>query len=260
MYNFAPMDLSLIPLLFFAFLAGFIDSIVGGGGLVQLPALILFLPQYPIVTLLGTNKMVSITGTAMAMFQYARHIQVPWRTSLFTAAAAFCFSLLGARVVSLLNPQFLRPVIIVLLIMIAVYIFIKKDFGQTGALRLSKPQQTAFGLLAGAAIGFYDGFLGPGTGSFLIFAFIGLFGFQFITASAAAKVVNFATNLAAVLYFLINGYVLFQVALPMMVCNILGSLVGTRLAILRGNRFIRLFFQVVVVAVIVKLAWDFFAV
>jgi uncharacterized protein len=253
------MNLSQLPLLFFAFLAGFIDSIVGGGGLIQLPALMLFLPQFPIVTILGTNKLISITGTGMAMSQYSRHVKIPWKTALITAGAAFCFSLLGARVVSLLNPQFLRPVIIVLLILIAAYIFLKKDFGETGSLKLGPSQQVVFGLLAGAAIGFYDGFLGPGTGSFLIFVFIGLFGLQFINASAASKVVNFATNLAAVLYFVFNGYILYQIALPMMVCNILGAVVGTRLAILKGNRFIRILFQVVVCAVIVKLAWDFFA-
>ena len=252
------MQLTLLPLIFFAFLAGFIDSIVGGGGLIQLPALLIFLPQYPLTTVFGTNKLVSITGTGMAAVQYSRHIAIPWRTALLTAAAAFCCSFLGARVVSLIDPQYLRPFIIVLLLVIAVYIFFKKDFGDIQTVHLNPRQQLGLGLAAGALIGFYDGFFGPGTGSFLIFAFIGLFGYNFLTATASAKVVNFATNLAAILFFLFNGSILFQIALPMMVFNILGALAGTRMAILRGNSFVRVLFLVVVCGVIFKLVWDTF--
>ena len=142
--------------------------------------------------------------------------------------------------------------------MIAVYIFFKKDFGDIQTVHLNPRQQLGLGLAAGALIGFYDGFFGPGTGSFLIFAFIGLFGYNFLTATASAKVVNFATNLAAILFFLFNGSILFQIALPMMVFNILGALAGTRMAILRGNSFVRVLFLVVVCGVIFKLVWDTF--
>jgi uncharacterized membrane protein YfcA len=252
------MQLTFLPLFFFAFLAGFIDSIVGGGGLIQLPALLIFLPQYPLTTVFGTNKLVSITGTGISATQYARHIAIPWRAALLTATAAFCCSFLGASVVSLINPAFLRPFIIVLLMVIALYIFFKKDFGDVQTLHLSPRQQLFFGLAAGAVIGFYDGFFGPGTGTFLIFAFIGFLGYNFLTATASAKVVNFATNLAAILFFLFNGSILFQVALPMMIFNVLGALTGTRLAILKGNRFVRLLFLFVVCAVIFKLVWDTF--
>jgi len=250
------MTAAIVPLFFFAFLAGFIDSIVGGGGLIQLPALLIFLPQYPLATVFGTNKLVSITGTGMAAMQYSRHMRIPWRTALMTAAAAFCCSFAGASVVSLIDSRYLRPFIIVLLIIIAVYIFFKKDFGELQTLQLTPQKQLIFGLTAGALIGFYDGFFGPGTGTFLIFAFIGLFGYTFLTATASAKVVNFATNLAAILFFLFNGSILFQVALPMMVFNIAGALVGTRLAILKGNRFVRLLFLAVVCGVVFKLIWD----
>jgi len=246
----------MLPLFVFAFLAGLIDSIVGGGGLIQLPALLIFLPQYPLATVFGTNKLVSITGTGMAAVQYSRHIKIPWRTALLTAAAAFCCSFLGAGVVSLIDSRYLRPFIIILLLVIAVYIYFKKDFGELQTLKLTPGKQLVFGLAAGAVIGFYDGFFGPGTGTFLIFAFIGLFGYTFLTATASAKVVNFATNLAAILFFLFNGSILFQIALPMMVFNILGAFIGTRLAILKGNRFVRLLFLVVVGGVIFKLVWD----
>ena len=248
----------MLPLFVFAFLAGLIDSIVGGGGLIQLPALLIFLPQYPLATVFGTNKLVSITGTGMAAVQYSRHIKIPWRTALLTAAAAFCCSFLGAGVVSLIDSRYLRPFIIILLLVIAVYIYFKKDFGELQTLKLTPGKQLVFGLAAGAVIGFYDGFFGPGTGSFFVlaFAFIGLFGYTFLTATASAKVVNFATNLAAILFFLFNGSILFQIALPMMVFNILGAFIGTRLAILKGNRFVRLLFLVVVGGVIFKLVWD----
>jgi uncharacterized protein len=250
------MTASFLPLFFFAFLAGFIDSIVGGGGLIQLPALLIFLPQYPLATVFGTNKLVSITGTGMSAVQYSRHITIPWRTALLTAAAAFCCSFLGASVVSLIDSHFLRPFIIILLLIIATYIYLKKDFGELQVMQLTPRKQLIFGLAAGAMIGFYDGFFGPGTGTFLIFAFIGLFGYTFLTATASAKVVNFSTNLAAIIFFLFNGSILFEVALPMMVFNMLGALTGTRLAILKGNRFVRLLFLVVVGGVIFKLVWD----
>ncbi len=250
------MDPGMFFLFIIAFMAGFIDSIVGGGGLIQLPALLIFLPQFPVATVFGTNKMVSICGTGTATLQYSRHVKIPWKSALITAGTAFIFSMLGARTVSLIDAQILRPIIIVLLIIMAVYIFIQKDLGSISSLHLSSQQQTLFGVLAGAAIGFYDGFFGPGTGSFLIFAFIAFLGYNFIVASASAKIVNFATNLAALIFFALNGNILFYIALPMAIFNILGALVGTRMAILKGNRFVRVLFLIVVVGVIIKLILD----
>jgi uncharacterized protein len=249
----------MLILFVIAFLAGFIDSIVGGGGLIQLPALLIFLPQFPVATVFGTNKLVSITGTGTATIQYSRQIKIPWKTALLTALSAFGCSILGARTVSIINPSILRPLIIILLLVIAVYMFTKKDLGNIQSIRLSASQQIIYGLIAGAAIGFYDGFFGPGTGSFLIFAFILLFGFDFIVASASAKVVNFATNLAALIFFALNGNILYHIALPMAVFNVLGAIAGTRLAILKGSRFVRILFLFVVFGVITKLIWDTFS-
>ena len=143
-----------------------------------------------------------------------------------------------------------------LLVVVAVWTYTQKNWGQLHAPKLSARAGRAYAVLVGATIGFYDGFFGPGTGSFLIFAFIGLFGFDFLNASAGAKVVNFATNLAAILYFGATGNIYYAYALPMGVCNVLGSLVGTRLAMLKGNRFVRGFFLCVVAAIIVRLAFD----
>ena len=241
----------------FAFLAGFIDSVVGGGGLIQLPALLILLPSTTaIATVFGTNKLAAFAGTAAAAWNYGRHVKIDWRAVGAAAAGALVFAALGAQAVSLLRPALLRPVVLVLLVAVAIYTFTRKDFGSLHAPRLSAGQRLWIGALVGAAIGFYDGFFGPGTGSFLIFIFVGIFGFDFLAASAAAKVINSASNFSALVNFMLTSHVLYALALPMAVCNILGSLTGTRLAILRGSRFVRWFFLAVVTAIICKLAYD----
>lgn len=247
----------LLALCFFAFLAGFIDSVVGGGGLIQLPALLVLLPSsLPFATVSGTNKCVSFTGTVSAAFNYARHVRIEWRVALPGAGTAVLFSALGSWTVSRLHTPLLRPIILGLLIAVAAYTFARKDFGSLHAPRLSPGQQRWVGALVGAALGFYDGFFGPGTGSFLIFIFIGIFGFDFLAASAASKVINSASNLASVVYFASTKHVLYGFAVPMAACNILGSFLGTRTAVLRGSRFVRGLFLVVVSAIVCKLAYD----
>ena len=240
----------------FAFLAGFIDSVAGGGGLIQLPALLIFLPQAPVAHLLGTNKLASIAGTSFAVVQYARHVGINWRATLPATIAAFVLSFLGARTAAILNTEVMRIVVLVLLVGIAVYTFMSKDFGSIHAPKLTHTMQFIFSISAGMTIGFYDGFFGPGTGSFLIFVFVGIFGFNFLSASASAKLINFATNLSAMLYFAFTDNILYGFAIPMAVFNILGSLAGTRLAILKGSRFVRIFFLLVVAGMILKLAYD----
>jgi uncharacterized membrane protein YfcA len=246
----------LLPLLGFAFLAGFIDSVAGGGGLVQVPALFVLMPTVPAATLLGTNKFASIWGTSFATYQYSRQVPMEWRATLPTCAAAIIFGFVGARTVAHLPPDFLRPLILALLIVVLVYTLWRKDLGALHAPKLSHAGQFWMGLAVGSAIGFYDGFFGPGTGSFLIIAFVGLFGFSFLAASASAKAVNVITNLAALGYFVTHGHVLYAVAAPMAICNVLGALVGTRLALKLGSRFVRVVFLVVVGALIVRYAWD----
>ena len=251
------MTAELLALCGFAFLAGFIDSVVGGGGLVQIPALLILLPHgTPVADVLGTNKFVGIAGTAAAAWNYARHVEIDWRATLPTALAGFVFSFFGALTVSHLNPGIMRPLVLMLLVAVAIYTFVRKDFGSVHAPRLDPARARWIGAGVGAGVGFYDGFFGPGTGSFLIFTFIGVFGFGFLAASASSKVVNTATNLSTVIYFVLTGHVYYWLAAQMAVCNILGSLVGTRLAILRGNRFVRWFFLAVVTAIIGKLGYD----
>jgi uncharacterized membrane protein YfcA len=253
------LDISLLLALAGAALfAGFIDSVVGGGGLIQIPALFTALPKELPATLFGTNKIASVFGTANAAWRYMRRVEMPWRTTLPAALAAFAFSYLGAMAVAWLPRELLRPLILLMLVGSAVYTFMRKDFGA-----LHKPQHTGqselvFALIVGGAIGFYDGFFGPGAGSFLIFLFIRFFGFDFLHASAASKVVNVATNLAAIGYFVPNGFYIPVAALVMAIFNVLGSVIGTHLALRHGSGFVRKVFLIVVSALIVKFAWDSF--
>ncbi len=241
-----------------AVLAGFIDSVAGGGGLVQIPALFGALPQESAATLFGTNKFSSVFGTSNAAWRYARRIRMPWRTTLPAAAAAFSCSYLGAMAVARLPPALLRPLILLLLIGAAAYIYWRRDFGAVHRPQHSGRREFAYALLVGGAIGFYDGFFGPATGSFLIFLFIRFFGFDFLHASAAAKVVNVATNLAALAYFIPHDHLLLPLAVLMASCNVVGSLVGTYLALRHGSAFVRRAFLLVVGVFIARFAYDTF--
>lgn len=241
----------------FAFLAGFIDSVVGGGGLIQLPALLNFLPRDTLQAMIfGTSKCAAVTGTSFAAWNFSRHVEVDWRAVGPAAVGGLIFSVLGARAISLLHPAVLRPLVLGLLVTVAAYTLVRKDFGSLHAPRLSPAVKPWIGFATGGLLGFYDGFFGPGTGSFLIFIFIGVFGFNFLSASAAAKIVNTATNISAVTYFGSAGQIIYRLALPMAGCSMLGSLVGSRLAIRRGSGFVRVLFLVVVTALVGKLAFD----
>jgi uncharacterized protein len=252
--GFAIDGSTLALLCAFAFLAGLLDAIVGGGGLIQIPALFILLPGVPPATLFGTNKFASIWGTAMAFVQYRRTVPFSRTATLPTALTAVLGGFLGARLVAHIPPELLRPALLVLLGLVLAYTLWNKNFGALHAPRLSPRLEVLVGLATGSLIGFYDGFFGPGTGSFLIFAFVGLFGFSFLAASAAAKLVNVITNAGALAYFLPQDHVLYRVALPMAVCNLVGGYLGARLAIARGSAFVRLIFLVVVGALLLRFA------
>jgi len=245
----------------FAFLAGLVDSVVGGGGLIQLPALFIFLPSPlsdSLVSIFGTNKLSSICGTAMAAAQYSRRVQINWPSIFPAGLTAFMFSALGVYAVFAVEPKVLKPLVLFLLVAVAIHTYWRRDFGNLHAPQFTAHRERQFGILVGVVIGFYDGFFGPGTGSFLIFIFIGLFGFDFLTASASAKIINFATNLSAVIYFAVTHRIFYQFAVPMGLCNMLGAWTGSRLAILKGNAFVRVFFLVVVAVMILRYGWEVF--
>lgn len=259
MHTLSP-EMTLLLLCLAALLAGLIDGMVGGGGLIQLPALLLLLPQTPVATVLGTGKVASLAGTLASLHRYLRSPggggALRWRTVAVAAAVAGGFALLGARAVSGLDKDLVRPLVLALLVLMAAYTFWRKDFGSLHAPRLHGRCELLTGAALGAALGFYDGFFGPGTGSLLLFGFVGLFGYDFLAASASAKVVNVATNLAGLSYFVWTGQVLYHLALPMAACNMLGSSLGTWLALRHGTGFVRLLFLVVVSGFILKLGWD----
>lgn len=249
------MDLVAVLLMcLFSLLAGFIDAVVGGGGLIQLPAILILMPGIPFPTLLGTNKFASMFGSSMAVYRYTRVVAVDWSTVIPATLAAFAFAFLGSRAVSILDPAVLRPLILILLITVAIYVFLVKDLGLIHAPKHGAHKARWIGILVGAALGFYDGFFGPGTGSFLIFAFVGVFGFDFLSASASAKVVNLATNVASVVYFAATDQLLYGLGFAMALCSVLGATVGSQLAIAKGSKFVRIFFLLIVAALIVKLA------
>lgn len=250
------MEIAL--LLGLAFMAGLIDAVVGGGGLVQIPALFGFLPNSSPALVFGTNKFASIAGTTVAAARYARSVPIHWEATLPAAVSAFGFSFLGARAVSALSTEIVRPLVLALLVVAAIFTYVRKDFGTIHAPRHEGLKEKFYAVGLGGAIGFYDGFFGPGTGSFLIFLFIRFFGFGFLAASAAAKVVNVATNLAALAYFGFSDSILYQLALPMAMCNGLGAVAGARLAISRGSGFVRSVFLLVVLVLIAKFSYDTF--
>ena len=246
---------------FFSFFAGFIDAVAGGGGLILVPALFILLPESTVpATVLGTNKLASFAGTTAATLRYLRAVRLDPRVVGPAAVTAPLASALGSWSVRLANPAVFRPLVAILLVGVAIYTFVRKDFGALQAPRFRPGTRLVLSGVVGATIGFYDGFIGPGTGSFLIFSFIGFFGCDFLLASATAKVINWATNAGSLAVFIPAGNVLYRLALPMAACSVLGGLLGARLAILKGSGFVRALFLAVVTAVIGKFLWDSFLV
>ncbi len=253
--NSQMLSYDILILCLASFGAGFVDSIVGGGGLVQLPVLMMVLPQYPVVTLLGTNKLVSVTGTAFSAYRFSR--QIPFIKTIILPAilSAFAFSFLGAYTVSIVSNEFLKPLFMMLLFSVFIFTIRNKSFGLLDHdpnihIPIWKP------IFIGSLLGFYDGFFGPGTGTFLIIAFVGLMGMTFVQGSAYAKVINLTTNVAAILLFMVKGTFLLQFALPMMVFNVLGAVIGVRLALLKGNTFVRGLLRIIILLTISKLGYQ----
>jgi uncharacterized membrane protein YfcA len=245
----------LFILCFASFGAGFIDSIVGGGGLIQLPAFLLVFPHHPVVGLLATNKLVSMTGTAVSVYRFSSHVSFIKSIIFPTIFCAFCCSALGAYSVTFFSNAFLRPFFMIALFLVFLLTIKKTQFGMVEQeLNDSGAIWKSIGL--GSLIGFYDGFFGPGTGSFLIFGFVGLLGMTFVQGSAYAKVINLSTNLAAILLFSLKTKFYFEYALPMMVFNITGAFLGVKVAILRGNEFVRTLLRGIVLLTILKLGYD----
>lgn len=254
-----PIDFSQIILLcLFAFCAGFVDSIVGGGGLIQTPAALVILRAYPVVDVIGSLKIPAFSGTSFAAVQYLKKVKMKWKLLTIICTTAFFASFAGSELLTIMSNGFMKPVLLVVLSAVAIYTFAKKNFGQHAEKEHSENTEILYALCTSMFVGFYDGFIGPGTGSFLILLFIALLGFDFLQASAHAKLVNLATNLGSITLFLFKGKIIWLIALPMAASNALGGAIGARLAITKGNKFIRIFFLLIVVGTLLRFAYDVF--
>jgi len=243
----------IVALCVVAAAAGWVDAVSGGGGLLQLPALLIALPgQSPSVSL-GTNKMSSILGTSAAALTYGRVERPRLATALPMALAAFGGAAIGSLVAVHLPPVVFRPIILVALIVVWCFIAFRRDLGLV-ARETSRRRHLTTAILGGLGIGFYDGAVGPGTGSFLVVLLVAALGYTFLQASATAKIVNVGTNLASLIVFGLAGSVLWILGLLMGVCNVAGAIVGARMAMAKGSGFVRVVLLAVTAVLIVVLA------
>lgn len=247
---------TVVLLVLAGFVAGWVDAVVGGGGLVQLPALLL-VPGIGPIQALATNKLAGIMGTSVSASTYYRRVHPDLRTAGPMAGAALGGAAGGAGLASALPPGVFRPVILAALVLVAVYTVARPTVGRSTRLRWAGRRHLAAALGLGAAIGFYDGLLGPGTGTFLVIALVAVLGYAFLEASASAKIVNAATNLGALVVFAWQGAPLWKLGLVVGAANIAGAYLGARMAVARGSAFVRMVFVVVVAALIARLAWSF---
>ncbi|WP_430472092.1 sulfite exporter TauE/SafE family protein [Wielerella bovis] len=252
------MDTTLILLILTGFAAGLMDAAVGGGGLLQLPSLFTLLPNAALPAILGTNKFSSCIGTTIAASQYAWRTRrtLPWKMLSIAALLAFIASFLGAKLAANVPVHYMKPVMLVIMAAMFVYTFNKKDFGQHIRETTLSRKEHYLGLFTCTAIGFYDGIFGPGTGSLLAFAFVRIFAFDFLLATASAKIINVVTNLAALSFFVPNGHIMWHWAIPLALANFAGGFVGSYIAIRGGTKFLRVGFMCLLVILIGKFGWD----
>jgi uncharacterized membrane protein YfcA len=236
--------------------AGFVDAVVGGGGLIQLPAILLGLPGASPVQVLATNKLGSICGTTVSSVTYYRRVRPDPRTFGPLMLFAFAGSALGAVVAGHIPSAAFDPIVLVVLVLVGAWVLLRPTLGEQTALRFAGHRHTVAATTTGLAIGFYDGALGPGTGSFFVITLVGLLGYSFLEASAKARLANWATNLAALCVFVPQGAVLWKVGLVMGACNLVGGYLGARTAVSRGTAFVRVFFVIVVSAFVVRIGGE----
>lgn len=251
-------SLVLILLCLAAFFAGFIDAIVGGGGLIQTPMGMILLPNLPVATIIGSLKIPSFSGTFFAAIQYLKKIEMNWKLLLIMMILAVPSAFLGSTLLVYMSNDFMKPLLLVILSLLFIYTYVKKNFGIHADKSHSPKKQILYAVLISFFIGFYDGFIGPGTGSFLVLAFVVILGFDFLQASANAKMVNLATNFGSICLFIIKGKIIWMIAIPMAICNALGGYFGAKLAISKGNKFIRIFFLIVVLGTLIRFSYDVF--
>ena len=238
--------------------AGFVDAMAGGGGLIQLPALIVGLPNKELPLILGTNKVPSIFGTAAAARNYFKNIKPDIPLTLSMMGPAFIGSMGGASLAAAVPKDFFKPFIVFLLVAVAIYTWIKPELGMNENLKYTHNKRLAIVALIGLLIGFYDGIFGPGTGTFLVFFLVSGIGYAFLKASGTAKLVNISTNAGAILSFQLTGHIWWQLGLLLAFANVTGAIIGSRLAIKGGSPLVRKVFLAVTFLLIARVAWDTF--
>jgi uncharacterized membrane protein YfcA len=248
----------IILLCLAAFFAGFVDAIVGGGGLIQTPVALILLPNLAVSSIIGSLKIPAFSGTSFAANQYLKKVDMNWKLLSIMAIVAFASAFLGSHLLTKVHNDFMKPLLLVVLTLIAIYTFTKKDFGIHQAKEHTVKRQLLLAVSMSICIGFYDGFIGPGTGSFLVLGFVSVLGFDFLHASANAKMVNLATNFGSICLFVLKGKIIWAIALPMAICNAVGGWTGAKLAIKKGNGFIRIFFLIVVIGTLLRFGYDVF--
>jgi uncharacterized protein len=243
-----------------AFAAGWVDAVVGGGGLIQLPALLIGLPPSTApAAILGTNKISSVWGTATSSITYATKIKIDWWTVLPLVAASALGSALGAQGAKLLPREYFTPIVLLALIGVGLYTWRRPELGLINERKYDGRKHYGLTVLIGLGVGAYDGILGPGTGSFFVILFVSVLGYGFLEASAKAKIANLVTNLAAIAVFAQAGAILWALGLTMGAANLIGGFLGARTAISRGNAFIRKVFLIVLAGLIIRLTYDLFS-
>lgn len=242
-----------------AFAAGWVDAVVGGGGLILLPAILVVAPQLSAQAALATNKMTAVFGTFTAVATFSRRIALDWRVMVPAGTLAAVAAACGAAAVSLIDRDLFIPIIMVVLVGVAVLVTARPTIGTSTSLH--PPSRRKIGVvvfLTAGGFGFYDGILGPGTGTFFIIAFATLLGTEFVRSAAMAKVLNLGSNIGALAFFAATGYVMWQLGAAMAVCNVIGALLGSRTALSRGSGFVRIVLLVVVIGMVIRLGWQQF--
>ena len=248
---------TVLTLVLAAFVAGWVDAVVGGGGLIQLPALLIGLPEStPPAAILGTNKISSVWGTATSSILYAINVRPDWRSVLPLVVGSSVGSALGASAARYLPKEIFTPIVLVALIVVAIYTWRRPQLGLVTERKQVGRRHYLLTLAIGLGVGAYDGILGPGTGTFFVILLVGVLGWGFLDASAQAKIANLVTNLSAIVVFAAHGVILWQLGLLMGAANLVGGFLGARTAISRGNTFVRKVFLAVVALLIVRLAYD----
>jgi uncharacterized protein len=262
MWRFAPKHCSmfetldpitLVLLSLIGFVSGFLDSIVGGGGLIGTPAIMNLFPGWQILQVIGTNRTSSIIGTSVAAFHYFRKVRIALPLVISACCAALVCSYLGVSLAKTIPSDTLKWVVLCVIIILALYSIVKKDLGQTDERRYSGRVEWLAAAAIGAACGFYNGLIGPGTGTLLVFGFVSVLGMDFLKGSAIAKATNVAGDISSWVVLLTSGYVVLAAAIPLVFGNVIGSSLGSRLAIAKGSAFIRWVFIVMVFGLILRL-------